>query len=233
MNILVVDEHPLVRRGITALITESFDLRNVYEADDVPQTVNILHTKKLDIVLLALGTQQLDGFYLLRYIRSRKIKKFRIIVITVYNDPLVLNWLQHNDVEGYVSKANPAEDIIDAINAVSKGYSYYPEAFQRHIAMHRIKRYPSLSLPGNDLEILSLIANGYTSKQIAARLGYTLRSVETKRLRLERKLSVKNSAELVSVAYRTGLLKVSNTTAFCAQRDECGDVFLQSDEAVR
>lgn len=209
MNILIADDHPLTRKGIISLLTESPDHFNCYEASDIAETLTILAAKKPDVVLLGIGSQFLDGFYLLRYIQSNKIRKFKIIVITLYTDPILVQWLLDNGVDGYVSKSSAPDDTLNAISAVSRGYHYYPQELSQDLKFPT-PPYPSLKLSDNDQKILTLIANGDTSKEIAAKLGYTLRTIETKRRRLEKKLLVKNSSELISVAYRTGLLKISD-----------------------
>lgn len=161
-------------------------------------------------MLLDLSMQGMDGFELLQYIQKTRTKNFKIIVISIYWGTEVIHNLLKLGVDGYLNKNAPIEKIVKAITVVLQGVLYYPEYEAEITNLIHKNKIPSVDISDKNLKIIKLLSKGKTSKQIADELGYTVRTVETKRLRLEKKLHAKNTGELISIAYKLGLLKLAD-----------------------
>ena len=196
MRILVVDDHPLVREGVRTLINHQSGLEVVGEAADADSALEAIARLEPALVLTDIGMKQVSGIALAAQIRERW-PAIHVIVLSMYDNPDYVHQAMQAGVRGYVLKDAPSSDIVDAIRAVAAGDTFLSASLSRQSARSDGPR-PILS--EREAEILACLARGMSSKQIAAEHDLSVRTVETHRQNIRRKLRIEGQAELIRYA---------------------------------
>ena len=196
MRILIVDDHPLVREGVRTLINHQSGLEVVGEAADADGALEAIARLEPALVLTDIGMKQVSGIALATQIRERW-PAIHVIVLSMYDNPDYVHQAMQAGVRGYVLKDAPSSDIVDAIRAVAAGDTFLSASLSRQSARSDGPR-PILS--EREAEILACLARGMSSKQIAAEHDLSVRTVETHRQNIRRKLRIEGQAELIRYA---------------------------------
>jgi len=217
IRVVIADDHPVVRKGLRMTLDEfAADIELVGEAADGTAAVRLVEEVQPDVVLMDIRMPGRDGLEALEQIRASS-PQVAIVILTTYNeDAFLLRGLQAGAC-GYLLKDCPLETLLHAIRAAARGETLLqPEMVARLLKPRAV---PASSLPstvraanmprftGRELEILAAIARGERSKEIAARLGLTRRTVETYLTNIYLKLEVDSRAAAVAVALEQGLLR--------------------------
>ncbi len=207
VRILLADDHELVREGIRALLErEGFQV--VGQAADGQEAVRLAKQLKPQVAVLDLSMPMLNGVEASREI-TRISPKTRTIILTMYKeDQYALEALQAG-VAGYVLKNKAAKELIEAIRQVAQGMTYFsPEVSQAVIQAYRSGLQPvSASLSSRERQVLQLVAEGNSTKEVASQLGISVKTASAHRSRLMKKLNVHETAGLVRYAIRLGLVR--------------------------
>ncbi|MGR6806151.1 response regulator transcription factor [Sphaerotilus natans] len=196
MRILIVDDHPLVREGVRTLINHQSGLEVVGEAADADGALEAIARLEPALVLTDIGMKQVSGIALATQIRERW-PAIHVIVLSMYDNPDYVHQAMQAGARGYVLKDAPSSDIVDAIRAVAAGDTFLSASLSRQSARSDGPR-PILS--EREAEILACLARGLSSKQIAAEHDLSVRTVETHRQNIRRKLRIEGQAELIRYA---------------------------------
>lgn len=196
MRILIVDDHPLVREGVRTLINHQSGLEVVGEAADADGALEAIARLEPALVLTDIGMKQISGIALAAQIRERW-PAIHVIVLSMYDNPDYVHQAMQAGARGYVLKDAPSSDIVDAIRAVAAGDTFLSASLSRQSARSDGPR-PILS--EREAEILACLARGMSSKQIAAEHDLSVRTVETHRQNIRRKLRIEGQAELIRYA---------------------------------
>lgn len=196
MRILIVDDHPLVREGVRTLINHQSGLEVVGEAADADSALEAIARLEPALVLTDIGMKQVSGIALAAQIRERW-PAIHVIVLSMYDNPDYVHQAMQAGARGYVLKDAPSSDIVDAIRAVAAGDTFLSASLSRQSARSDGPR-PILS--EREAEILACLACGMSSKQIAAEHDLSVRTVETHRQNIRRKLRIEGQAELIRYA---------------------------------
>lgn len=196
MRILIVDDHPLVREGVRTLINHQSGLEVVGEAADADGALEAIARLEPALVLTDIGMKQISGIALAAQIRERW-PAIHVIVLSMYDNPDYVHQAMQAGARGYVLKDAPSSDIVDAIRAVAAGDTFLSASLSRQSARSDGPR-PILS--EREAEILACLARGLSSKQIAAEHDLSVRTVETHRQNIRRKLRIEGQAELIRYA---------------------------------
>ncbi len=196
MRILIVDDHPLVREGVRTLINHQSGLEVVGEAADADSALEAIARLEPALVLTDIGMKQVSGIALATQIRERW-PAIHVIVLSMYDNPDYVHQAMQAGARGYVLKDAPSSDIVDAIRAVAAGDTFLSASLSRQSARSDGPR-PILS--EREAEILACLARGLSSKQIAAEHDLSVRTVETHRQNIRRKLRIEGQAELIRYA---------------------------------
>jgi two-component system response regulator NreC len=205
-RVLIADDHPPVLRGVHGLL-ESSGLDVVAEAADGQAAVRLARQLHPDVVVLDVVMPVLDGMSAAREI-ARTAPDIGLIVLTgMPGEPTVPEALSAG-VRGLVLKTEVAEDLVDAVREVARGVTYVSPCYSRTIAAaHATEDHaPRKPLSPREREVLRLIAGGETTKEVAARLGISVKTAEGYRESIIDKLQVHGTAGLVRYAIRTGLI---------------------------
>jgi two-component system response regulator NreC len=205
IRILLADDHVMLRQGLRALL-EQAGMVVSGEASDGQEALRLAHAQPPDVAVLDIGMPHLNGLETARRLRE-VVPQTKIVLLTMHTDePYVLEALQAGAV-GYVVKTQAAGDIVQAIRAVRQGQVYLSPRVSRAVVQAYLTRseQPPDPLTSREREILQHIAEGQTTKEIASHLGLSVKTVESHRINLMRKLDIHETATLVRYAIRRGL----------------------------
>ena len=212
IRLLIADDHTLVRQGIRLLLETQPDFRVVGEANDGAQVVQMANELRPDIVVMDLAMPHMDGIEATRAIKCG-LPETQILALTMYeNDEYFFKMLEAG-AAGYVLKRAAAHELIAALRAVDHGEVVLSPTLIKKLVVDYVGRTQAgegHAVPPNvtarEHEVLTLIADGYSNREIAERLGVSLSTVQTHYAHLIEKLNLRNRTELVKYALRRGLI---------------------------
>ena len=200
VRLLIVDDHALVRDGLRARLAVVPGLRVIGEATSGEDALALVEIETPDLMLIDVGMRGMNGIELATALRQRH-PSIRVLMLSMYdNREYVLSAIRAG-ARGYVLKESPTEEIIAAIGAVWAGGSYFSAQLSNLVAQARDNP-PQLT--AREHEILLLLAHGSSNKVVARQLDISVRTVETHRFSLRRKLGVDSASELLKIAVGNG-----------------------------
>ena len=215
IRVFIADDHAILREGINALLVTNDDVEVVGEAADGIESVEKASELKPDVVLMDIGMPALDGLEATRRIRKES-PHTRVIMLTQHEQPEYVATSIKAGASGYLPKRALASDLMAAIHAVCRGDSYlYPSAartlieeYVREPGTNGSDRYERLTK--REREVLKLVAEGRTNREIADLLVISTKTVLGHRANLMDKLDIHNRTELVKYAIRKGLIELDS-----------------------
>jgi two-component system invasion response regulator UvrY len=199
-RLVIADDHELIREGIKKIIRPCADLRLVGEAADLEQAVALIAQVRPDVVVLDITLPDSDGLDGLLVLR-RHFPEVRVVMLSMHPEERYALAAIRAGAYGYVSKAEAASELVQAIRKAAEGNAYLPpraDAVRGARTSHHI-------LTPREAEIVSLIGAGLQVKQVAAELGISVSSVNTYRSRIFRKMGMTSNAALIRYALQHGL----------------------------
>lgn len=210
-KILLADDHHIVRQGLRALLQSEPHFQLAGEAGDGLEAVRLAEKLKPDVLITDMMMPGLHGLEVTRQV-TKSLPRTKVIILSMYtNDAYVFEALK-NGASGYVLKDSQASDLIQAVREVIAGRRYLsPPLSERALELytHRVEAVPDDPyelLTDREREVLQLVAEGYTSAEIANRLFISPRTAEGHRANLMRKLGLQNHTDLVRLALKRGIL---------------------------
>lgn len=215
IRILLADDHGVIRAGLRALLEGFPDMTVVAEAAEGGDAVAKALELKPDVVLMDLSMPNVGGIEATRQLLQREAG-MRILILTVHEDESLLKEVIRAGAAGYIVKRAAPEDLIHAIRVVARGDLYVHPAMTRMLftepANDVVPAGTSVdTLTLREIEVLQLLAKGYTNRQIAEHLSLSPRTVEGHRANIAGKLGLHSRVELVEYAEKHGLLKNRET----------------------
>jgi DNA-binding NarL/FixJ family response regulator len=200
IRILLVDDHPIVRRGFQLLISLERDMMVCGEAQDAPEALQKMTATKPDVVVVDLALKSSSGLELVKQIRAVS-PETKILVFSMQAEELYAERALRAGANGYLAKEAGTEKAIDAIRALKRGENYVSEKVSARIVGRLIggaKAAQSVSdlLSDRELEVLELIGNGLSSQEIASRLRVSVKTIESHREHLKAKLRLAKAKDL-------------------------------------
>ena len=209
MRVILADDHTLVRAGIRRILESLPACVVVDEAVDGLQAIDSLRRVEADVLVLDLTMEGRDGIEVLRVAKAER-PALKVIVLTMHAGREYVARAMQEGANGYLLKDSAVQDLAAAIAAVTSGLTYFSPAIQQQMAemlKGGVPAVPDLrSLTEREREVLILLARGSSTKEIAASLDIGVRTVETHRANLMRKLGVRSVALLTQVAIREGII---------------------------
>jgi len=211
VKILIADDHPVVREGLSAMLNKEADIQVVGEAENGAQAINKAKELQPDIVLMDLRMPEVDGVEAMRQIRGEN-PDIQFIVLTTYdNDEYIFKGIEAG-ARAYLLKDAPREELFKAIRAVYKGESLIEptvagKVLERFVELSRQAQAPD-ALSDREIEVLELMAKGAANKEIAIELSITESTVKTHIQSIFQKLGVSDRTEAVTQAIKEGIIRL-------------------------
>jgi DNA-binding NarL/FixJ family response regulator len=207
MRIMLADDHVIVRQGLKSLLErEGFQV--VAEASDGQEALSHVESFRPDIAVLDISMPTLNGLTAAREI-NRSYPKTKTILLTQHDESQYIREALEAGVKGYVLKNQVASDLVSAIRQVSRGHVYLSPGVSSAVleAYHSKSENPKSPLTLRERQVLQLIAEGKSTKDIASLLGVRVKTAESHRTRLMQKLDIHETASLVLYAVRQGIVQ--------------------------
>jgi RNA polymerase sigma factor (sigma-70 family) len=212
IRVLLADDHKLIRAGLRLVVDQQPDLIVVGEADDGRQAVELAKSLKPDVVVMDIGMPNLNGIEAARQIRAIRSDAAAVMLSMHSDEGYVLRALSAG-ARAYLLKDSATTDLVQAIHAVVEGKSFFSPAVSKVLLqdyMRKLQRsgaedsYDLLS--PREREVLQLVAEGKSNKEIASLLNLSVYTVETHRAKIMQKLNLKGVSELILYAVRKGII---------------------------
>jgi DNA-binding NarL/FixJ family response regulator len=213
IGVLLVDDHTVVRQGLRALLRSEEDIEVIGEAENGRQAVLAARKTPPDVVVMDVAMPLLNGLEATRQI-LRLLPTAKVLVLTSYSDDECVEQLMQAGAAGYLIKQTAANDLLKAIREVQRGNAFFSPAIAKRLRDQcreafttgtHVKK--SGELTSREAEVLQLIAEGFSNKQIAAELCISIKTVEKHRQQVMNKLNIHDVAGLTRFAISKGMVE--------------------------
>jgi DNA-binding NarL/FixJ family response regulator len=213
-RVLIVDDHALVREGITAFLKMCDDIEVVAEASDGLEAIEKVKKIHPDIILMDISMPKLGGFEAVTEIK-KIAPHAKILILTQYDDKEYISRFLKAGVSGYLLKKAVGSDLITAIRAVSRGELYLHPSITSEVVAGYLRRGkqvivkdPYEKLTDREKQVLKLIAEGHTHKEIAELLNISVKTVIAHQTNISEKLDMHTKSDLIKFAIQKGIIKI-------------------------
>jgi len=213
IKVLLVDDHPLVREGIRACLAKHKKVTVVGEAADGLEAISKAAALSPDIVLLDISMPKMNGVEVTKILR-KKHPAVKILLLTMHENRTYIVQAARTGANGYVLKDAPPRELLHALEAVHRGETYFSNSATQVIVSDYTKGETASTssrqaLTQRETEVLKLISEGLSNKEIASQIQVSVRTVETHRERVMRKLNIHSAPGLTKYALSIGLTNIS------------------------
>jgi two-component system nitrate/nitrite response regulator NarL len=213
IRVLVADDHPVVRRGLQSCLARESRLKIVGEAADGDEALRKTQELTPDVVLMDVNMPRMDGLAVTEVLR-KEAPSVKVLVLSMHNNQDFIFRIIQAGAHGYVSKEAPPEELLRAIESVFAGEPFFSPEIAKAALNQMVssggKKEPFAQLTTREREVLALIAEGQSNKEIANRLGIGVRTIETHRERIMRRLGIHSVAGLTKFAISNGLISLDS-----------------------
>ena len=211
INLVLAEDHSTVREGLKILVNQEPDMTVVAEAGDGAQAIKAVRENPTDVVVMDIAMPEMNGLKATKKLKY-EFPRVKVLTLTRHTDDSYLEKLLTAGADGYILKQSAPSDLIDAIRAVSSGRSY----IDRSLTGRVLRGFAGAANPGpasdvstRELEVLRLVAWGYSIKEIAAQLDLSVKTIEASKSAAMKKLQMKNRIDIVRYAIAQGWLEDS------------------------
>lgn len=209
INVMLVDDHSLVRTGIRQLLNEVSGIEVVAEADSGEQAIRQVRTEKPDVILMDISMPGIGGLEATRKI-NQAVPGIKIIAVTIHDDDPFPTRLLEAGASGYLTKGCDVAEIVSAIRSVYGSKQYITPDIAQKLALSFVNerdKSPLERLTPRETQVMLMVVRGESNKTISEKLCLSPKTTSTYRYRLFDKLGVENDVELTRFAIRYGLIK--------------------------
>jgi DNA-binding NarL/FixJ family response regulator len=206
VRILIADDHGVVRSGLKMLLDRQADIEVIAEAQDGIEALEKAVATKPDVVILDVSMPRMTGLQA-TYEIKKQVPDTQVLILSMHDDERYLYEALRAGASGYVLKAAAGEDLLDAVRAAARGEPFLTPAAQQALIRDFLERGEQPELTPREQEIVKLIAEAHTNKEIAGILHLSEKTVESHRANVLQKLGMRDRVELVRYAIRHGLVE--------------------------
>jgi two-component system nitrate/nitrite response regulator NarL len=214
IRLLIVDDHPIVRRGMRMCLSSQARIQIVGEACDGREGLSKARELKPDVILMDIDMPQMSGLTVTDLLR-RELPAIKVLILSMYSNTEYVMRIIQCGARGFVLKESSPEEVVHAIEVVQAGGSHFSSEVAR-VALNQVVHghagdaaTPVARLTNREREVLLYIADGFSNKEIATQLNIGVRTVETHRERIMRKLEIHSIAGLTRFAIAHGLVSLT------------------------
>jgi two-component system nitrate/nitrite response regulator NarL len=216
-KILIVDDHEVVRDGLKNILTSLDNVLITGEAGNGEEAVKMYLTLKPDVVIMDISMPGMNGIEATRIIKE-KDPDAKILILTMHDNQEYLNQIIRSGAKGFILKNTDKEELLEAVKTVAAGDNFFSKDISKLIIDNYVRSakesekndtYKEVPLTKREIEVLKLIASGYSNQEIANILYISYNTVDTHRKNIMHKLAIKNTAGLVRYAIEKGLISLN------------------------
>ncbi len=211
IKVLVADDHPVVRKGLQTCLARQGSLKIIGEAADGDEALRKTRELLPDVVLMDISMPGMNGLAVTEVLR-KELPEIKVLVLSVHSNKEYIFRVIHAGAHGYVSKEAPPEELLRAIESVHEGEPFFSDEIMRAALSEFVnsggKKEPFAQLTIREREVLVRIAEGKSNKEIADELRIGVRTIETHRERIMRRLNIHSVAGLTKYAIANGLISL-------------------------
>lgn len=209
IKILVVDDHTIVRKGLKQILEDTPDMVVVDEASNSQEVVNKVSNKDIDLVLLDISLPGRGGLDVLKQLKAIK-PKLPVLILSMHPEEQYAIRSLRAKASGYLTKESAPDELIDAIRKVVKGKKYITSSLAEKLAFElevetQMPMHETLS--DREYQVMCMIASGKRIKEIAETLSLSIKTISTYRSRILKKMKMRNNAQLIHYAIKSGLIE--------------------------
>ena len=210
INVLLADDHSIVREGLRRIVEESGDMAVVAEASDGREAIRLVREHRPDVAVIDISMPEVGGLEVIHRLRP-EFPNLPILVLTMHEEQQYAVRVIEAGAMGYITKKSAPEQLVTAIRKVHDGSRFLTEEAAEYLALHVAKgqtgKSPLDLLSARELQVLRRLALGHTNREIAQAYNISIKTVDTYRLRLLKKLELRNNAELSRFAIQNRLIE--------------------------
>lgn len=210
IKLLIVDDHKVVRAGIRLLFQTDNEVNIVGEAEDGEMAIELVKKLHPDVVITDISMPNMSGIQLTKKLKEEH-PNVKVLIISMHNDDDYIIDALEAGAMGYITKDSNDDEIINAVHSISNDKMYYDSSISDVFAKKLLKQTKSASeiekLTERELEVLEFIVLGMSNKEIANKLFVSKRTIDNHRTNCMRKISAKNTADIVRIAYQNNLVR--------------------------
>ena len=210
IRLIVADDHPLILNGVVSHLQQQKDVEIIGKAKNGPNLLKLILSTEADIVLCDINMPGLDGFEVMKAIIDTGTSPPKFIFLSVHDEKPVIEKAFRLGAYGYLLKSSDPNEIVEAIERVTKGKKYFSDEVM-NITLSPTTEFNDdfallSQLSEREIEIIKLVVDGLSNAQIGEKLFISKRTVDTHRNNVLQKLNLKNTAQLVRYAIKSGLV---------------------------
>ncbi len=210
IKVLLADDHSIVREGLRRIVEESDDMVVVAEASDGNEAIHQVRKSRPDVAVIDISMPEIDGLEVLQQLQP-EYPELPILILTMHEEQQYIVHAIEAGARGYITKKSAPEQLVNAIRKVYAGSLYISEEAAEALALRVAKgtsgQSPLDLLSTRELQVLRRLAMGHTNREIAQNYNISIKTVDTYRLRLLKKLGLRNNAELSRFAIQNRLIE--------------------------
>ncbi len=206
-KILVVDDHPIVRQGLSELLNREDDLIVCGQAEDAHQAMQAIKDLKPQLIIVDISLKETSGMELIKDIKAR-YPSLLVLALSMHDESIYAERVLRAGAEGYIMKGQATENIVMAIRKILNGQIYLSEKMAPKMVRRLVRPGANVGVSATEclsdrqLEVFRLIGQGYTTRQIAENLHLSIKTIETYRAHIKKKLNLENAAKLLQNAIK-------------------------------
>ena len=201
MNILIVDDHPIVRKGLKTILLKEFYFAEIFQAGDGICALDIIKERTFDLILLDIAMPFMDGIDVLKQMRAENVRAPILMVSMHPENPYAKRSLLAG-ASGYISKESIPEEFLIAIHKVLSGHKYVSDHVAEGLAESLYnKNHTSHDLSNREIEVLEMMSQGKTISEVAKEKHLSVNTISTYRARILEKLHLRTTAEIIRYAW--------------------------------
>jgi two-component system invasion response regulator UvrY len=209
IKVLVADDHAVVRRGLRQILSETDDVEVAAEAATGAEVLERIRTQRFNVVVLDLNLGGTNGLELLVDIH-RERPELPVLILTVYSEEQYAVRALRAGAAGFLTKESAPDKLLEAVRKIAAGGRWVSVELAERLAdwvAHDRNRMPHEALSDREFQVLKMLASGKTVSQVAEELALSVKTISTHRMRILKKMAMKNNAELTHYAVRNGLVE--------------------------
>jgi two-component system response regulator NreC len=213
LKVIIADDHMIVRDGLRSLLERQPDMEVVAEADNGRIALKLVKELSPDVVIMDIGMRELNGIDATRQI-VKMSPGVKVLALSMYSDKRFIKGMLKAGASGYMLKDSAFKELIDAIRVIVENKIYISPSVAKIITEDYLKQSPESDgstrslLSSRELEVLQLLVEGMSTKQIASSLRLSIKTIESHRSRIMKKIDINNIADLTRYAIRAGIISL-------------------------